>query len=892
AKNLRSRIDELIVQLEILFPIYVVFTKCDLVAGFADYCGDYGIREREQVWGYTRRYEAAKTPLAEEFARETAALADILDRRRLRQLAAAVRPVQKRGTYLFPIEFGATVRRLTRFVEILFAPNPYQQNPMVRGLYFNSGTQEGTPIAQVMAAMQRDFGLGRTAPPSTQTVTETKPYFIKDLFQKIIIPDQARVTPLSSAGRRRKIVRGLINLVQVAAAALLFLALFTSYTNNRRANENLGRLSREVAVALLAGGGFALDHLDTLNLLREALEQAERGPGLMRRWGLYSGAPVIAAARDTYFRKYNDLFLRPLDAELKTLLRNPPVLDTEAGINQFFQTATAYQMVTLHYDSISHNPFELKSAADSIWRPTVAVDDVSRLEWLLDGQCRYYMKHRADTAQRWMRLPPDQALLDEANRVMANFWTIDRLYRRIVNDANGELGYLSMLEIAPGTIRLEGGDVGRAFTREGWNDHLSERVDTMPREIKGNPVLKQAFEGLEDDQIREQLTRKYADEFRAVWRAFLDGVEIVRFANLTEAVEGLDELSQDNSPMITILKRVYAESRLDLNGKIKRSHEEEFVPLGRFLGEVALPEGTVPPHASYLEMMSTLPKTVEGERDQLQQSAKCALRLRSLRTAFDQAERKIERLITGPPIARSTAAFLVRPLTTARNAAYADVCACVNRVWDETVAKEFRAGLGDVYPFNRSSQTEASRSQVSMFFGTAGIFSFEESEAEPARQEGMSLAPEYEDAVRVANGIRRVMPGGNPSVTFTLRAKAEWMSGLRQTRFDFGGRAFEFTPGQDMTRDYSWPAAGNNDAHLSLVLVDQTLYATPKRYTGDWAIFRLFDESEFSNDVCSWEFPTRSGPTFTVRYSLTGDGADFIRSGHFSRFRCPNQVCR
>ena len=63
-------------------------------------------------------------------------------------------------------------------------------------------------------------------------------------------------------------------------------------------------------------------------------------------------------------------------------------------------------------------------------------------------------------------------------------------------------------------------------------------------------------------------------------------------------------------------------------------------------------------------------------------------------------------------------------------------------------------------------------------------------------------------------------------------------------------------------------------------------------YPGDWALFRLFDEAKQSNEVCSWEFPTRAGPSFTVRYALSGDGADFIRSGHFSRFRCPSQVCQ
>jgi hypothetical protein len=51
AKVVRDRIDELVIKLGIVFPVYLIFTKSDLIKGFASYFDDLSEKEREQVWG-------------------------------------------------------------------------------------------------------------------------------------------------------------------------------------------------------------------------------------------------------------------------------------------------------------------------------------------------------------------------------------------------------------------------------------------------------------------------------------------------------------------------------------------------------------------------------------------------------------------------------------------------------------------------------------------------------------------------------------------------------------------------------------------------------------------------------------------------------------------------
>ena len=53
ADAIRTRLLELHERLKIDFPVYALFTKADLVAGFREFFGDLNEAERRMVWGAT-----------------------------------------------------------------------------------------------------------------------------------------------------------------------------------------------------------------------------------------------------------------------------------------------------------------------------------------------------------------------------------------------------------------------------------------------------------------------------------------------------------------------------------------------------------------------------------------------------------------------------------------------------------------------------------------------------------------------------------------------------------------------------------------------------------------------------------------------------------------------
>ncbi len=53
ATVVRARLAELHEHLKVDFPVYVIFTKADLIAGFTEFFGQLTETERQMVWGHT-----------------------------------------------------------------------------------------------------------------------------------------------------------------------------------------------------------------------------------------------------------------------------------------------------------------------------------------------------------------------------------------------------------------------------------------------------------------------------------------------------------------------------------------------------------------------------------------------------------------------------------------------------------------------------------------------------------------------------------------------------------------------------------------------------------------------------------------------------------------------
>lgn len=403
ARRLRERIQEVQDQLEGRLPIYVVFTKCDLIEGFTtffelldpkhtcDVLGHTFAHQQPDDINWTNKFSDAFAAMCRHWrkvADDEIVQRDIVDTRR--DIAA----------FRFPQELKALQGPLARFVEALTNSNPYQSAPLLRGFYFVSALQKGEPIeGEDAAKLARHFALAQSRSFNEQKVDH--PFFIGNLFKKVIIADQylAWLYASNRKGHRRKLRRVLAAFVLGAVVCGVWIASAT------RNHGEIHDLSTQLANAKAQDSEHPEQYANwtTLDTLRNwgghYYTRRSEGVPMMMKWGLYQGDKIEPAVRQSYFGRLESVMLAPVELNLTstlTKLTTIPVYHRNSD-----------ELVTI--DQL--NDVDLSSVAPYAWPHDNSVDSLA--------------KFGNNTLNTYLMLadePRDKIDSDELRRQLPAFW--------------------------------------------------------------------------------------------------------------------------------------------------------------------------------------------------------------------------------------------------------------------------------------------------------------------------------------------------------------------------------------------------------------------------------------------------------------------------------------
>lgn len=208
AGHVRMRLGELHAALMQRPPVYVLVTKCDLMAGFSDFFAGLDEAARAQVWGTTFAHGEEPEPEAIEARcnRACAELERTLVAEMLDRLNDVDEAAQRGAIFRFPQQFHALQPLLVEFLRTAFNLRVDHQCPLLRGVYFTSGTQAGSPIDRVMSAVARGFGLARAGVAMPEAGRE-RGYFVAGVMRDVVLRESnlaswhvgARKSGMSSA---------------------------------------------------------------------------------------------------------------------------------------------------------------------------------------------------------------------------------------------------------------------------------------------------------------------------------------------------------------------------------------------------------------------------------------------------------------------------------------------------------------------------------------------------------------------------------------------------------------------------------------------------------------------------------------------------------------------
>ena len=226
AEAIRARILELHQQLAIDFPVYALFTKADLVIGFMEFFHDLDERGRAQVWGATlpakHKNASPVGAVKKEFDALVARVNETIPEKLESEKDAAARVL----LFGFPAQLAALKQQTIEFLTQIFDPARYDARAPLRGFYFTSGTQQGTPIDKLLGALSKSFAAEGVAAPVYSG--RGKSFFLTDLIKNVIIGEGGFVADRKSS----RIATAASFIVVFIVAPLIAVVFGVAYAHN------------------------------------------------------------------------------------------------------------------------------------------------------------------------------------------------------------------------------------------------------------------------------------------------------------------------------------------------------------------------------------------------------------------------------------------------------------------------------------------------------------------------------------------------------------------------------------------------------------------------------------------------------------------------------------
>jgi type VI secretion system protein ImpL len=889
ANAIRARLLELHDRLQVDFPVYALFTKGDLVAGFVEYFANLSDQGRRQVWGATFQTNDKTKNLVGAIPKEFDDLVERLNYDLNDRLQEEPTPSNRVLLYGFPTQIAALKRSMFDFLNQIFEPTRYHANATLRGFYFTSGTQQGTPIDRLIGALEKSFGAEQVGAQAYSGMG--KSFFLTDLIIKVIIGEAAWVSFNRAAVRRARILAACLYLTIALVAVTASSLWWVSYSKNR---DLIARTQYAVADYIQQAGPYAhettIGDRDLHKVLPLLYKLRNLPPGyatrdtptpLFARFGLSQRERLNASAEQVYHIGLERLF-RP-----RLIYRMEEVLEANKTDPSFiYEALKVYLMIggaqTIDRDLVvkwmrnDWNDNLYPGAANANGRQALE----SELDALLDLE---------GGDEPLVTL--NGTLVEECQRILARLNVAERAYQLLKSQArasttpdwiaarHGGLDFPLVFESAGGDA-IDKIAVPGFYTYAGFQQAFIARLSTIADQLrKDRWVLgeagKQAPFAEQLDSIGPNLLNIYTRDFIAAWQQALGKLRLRRLNADKPNYAALNAAGAPTSPIRQLFESIRDETALTRERAPQKDEKDQDK---NKLAAPALLNQQGAPGAAIEAAFKPFQQALEGDGGSRPIDAiignlnaiNSSLQLMTVNPA--QAQQATSALQVQVANLKNNALRLPKPFSDmmlqAAGAFEGDVAnttyAQLAQAFSNQVYPPCRDLASGRYPLAKNESKEVPLADFGRLFGPNGYFDrfFNQNLATYAdtskrdwtwRQDSpvaRLMSPEALRQFQRASQIRDAFfaTGGNlPGFSLSVTPPTLPVAGL-VAKLEIGGAAATSSnlpnpPPATM----QWPGAGGRTA-VSLAPDPPTPGALPSEIvkSGQWALFRLLDSASVS----------------------------------------------
>jgi type VI secretion system protein ImpL len=770
------------------------------------------------------------------------------------------------------------------------------------------------------------------------------PYFLRDLFAKVILPDAGIAHPTRHTARRRELRRVALQAAAILGLALLTTGLITSFVRNRNLLKRGTELAQAAAlVTAPTHPGEIESKLRALEPMRQFLVDLDRKdarPPLSMSFGLYRGKSLNRRARAIYLHRLVDSLLGPSRRALESRLFSSFPASPEE-YRSYYDDFRAYLM--LIDPERGENPF-LADHLGTLWSGGgLGAGTSEGLRELVKSHMASAWAHPADVTFQSARLPGrNAALLQHVSPYIREYWRPDNFYLAMVDEVSDAIPAFTLASV-PGAEQVltidtnalaadpDAAFVAGAFTLKGWQEEMRRRIDQSEENIQGDWILKEAFQG-QPLNLRPQLLELYRRDYARHWARFLSAIIVIPPDGVGVATTRVRELAERTSPLLRLTEGAAANLRLRTAGGDPApppeiaSIEDDFAALHTLFvtrgeGEQAKRpiDVTLLQAAGLVEMLRQRQESGDVGASSVQYAKAllggAPMEKNPIAEAVVFADRHGLELPAADPAATASVRSLMKRVPEAAwRGILADAQRMLDVAWGNDVWVPFHETLHGKFPF-QSGGPDAPAAEFTRFFGPGGVFwNFFDADLAPFLDRdgnarilfghGLSISPEASTAIRKATDFRRALFANETEagkLGFTFRVKPSQTSKVSgkppfvsATRLSVGETRVVYDMGASRETKVAWPGAqAMESASLSVTMGGNEPGSL--QFEGPWAFFRLLEKGTLANrsdtdcDV-RWRLERPGEYAIEVPYSIRASTVPHPFRSDFFAYDCPRQI--
>jgi type VI secretion system protein ImpL len=707
-KTLKTLVHDLHARLSLQVPLYLVLTKLDTVAGFREFFDPLPREEQDTVWGIafppTQTFDTEETERFFDQAYDQ--WIEALHKRLLKRLDAEKlgQSAQTRGLIAyFPQQLQLFKHAIARFIQ-------HANTVQMRGIYFASAQQGEATYDFLMRSASSRFQTPMPVMPAQKP--DNRRLFLDRLFPQAILPEAGWLTYGDSS---RQFQHTFYRASSITAGTIILISILGLMSSHSRNQDNLDAIQRHlqdyrITVQQLAPQDTSLVNLlptlDTLKQIRDVYPEASQQ--WLLGFELFKPFSIRNTVQSAWAQTFHNLFATRVGFRLEELMRSY----FDANPELLYEALKGYLALG---DRPQTRPswIKLPLVTDLQVNMTDQPELQNRLMPYIDQLSTKLVKP----------LPLKDKLIEEVRKRLRQGPPMELVYYELKQAAEHVLPRIRLSELIGPRFSvvfdtINDVSIPALYTAPGFKRlHENQATELQQPSTDVYWVLGLTKSSDKADTLASQMTptlwSRYSKDYTQNWQSALERLRIVRFTDLSHAIQVVTEVASAPNPIQSVLEAVQQNTAPIQSPQLKVA--KAFESLNAVTNEakdkpapykaVSLQLGKL---RDYLTTLQSAPNSLQAQFDAAKGYMEGAdSPMKQLKVLAQQMPSPLNQWLN--QIADDSVGVL---LQGARQVA--------NGAWETTVYPPYVAELQGRFPFDGQAESVATLENFGQFFAPEG----------------------------------------------------------------------------------------------------------------------------------------------------------------------------